>query len=245
MPKNPALDAAHNTFNTARSNADVTNLAALELQDASISLNKADTAFSNGEDEATVNQIAYLATQQTNIAQEVAKRKTAELVVANATASRNEVRLGARDAELSRNQALIAEQQRQLDALNAKKTDRGMVITLSDVLFNVDKAQLKSGGVRNVQKLADFLSQYPAYTVSVEGHTDSTGSDEHNQGLSERRAYSVQAALVNDGIGRNRVATNGYGEGSPIASNGNAAGRQLNRRVEIILSDANGVVAPR
>jgi outer membrane protein OmpA-like peptidoglycan-associated protein len=120
-----------------------------------------------------------------------------------------------------------------------------MVITLSDVLFNVDKAQLKSGGVRTVQKLADFLSQYPQYKVSVEGHTDSTGSDEHNQDLSERRAYSVQSALVNDGIGGDRVSTQGYGESSPIDSNDDAGSRQLNRRVEIVLSDENGNITQR
>ncbi|ASF47310.1 OmpA family protein [Methylovulum psychrotolerans] len=242
---NPALDAAHSNFNTARSDADVTSLAALELQTAGESLTKADTAFANDEDAGTVNQLAYLTTQQVNIAQEVANRKTAELVVTNAAANRNAVRLDARTAEIDRDHALIAEQQRQLDALNAKKTDRGMVITLSDVLFNVDKAQLKSGGVRNVQKLADFLSQYPNYKVSVEGHTDSTGSDEHNQDLSERRADSVQSALLNDGIGGERISTHGYGEGSPIASNDDAGSRQLNRRVEIILSDANGNITQR
>jgi outer membrane protein OmpA-like peptidoglycan-associated protein len=245
VPQNAALDAADSHFNAARSNPEVTNQAALELQEANVTLEKADTALANNEEEYIVNQLAYLGNQQTSIAEQVAKRKTAELAVTNASANRNEVRLGARDAELTRDHALIAEQQRQLDELNAKKTDRGMVITLSDVLFNVDKAQLKSGGVRTVQKLADFLSQYPEYKVSVEGHTDSTGSDEHNQDLSERRAYSVQSALVNDGIGGDRVSTHGYGESSPIASNDDAGSRQLNRRVEIVLSDANGNITQR
>ncbi len=245
LPQNASLAAAHSHYNTARSNPDITNLAALELQEASVLLNKADKALSNNEDEGNINQLAYLATQQVSIAQQVAKRKTAELVVANASASRNEVRLDARTAEVGRNRDVIAEQQRQLDELNAKKTDRGMVITLSDVLFNVDQAQLKSAGVHNVQKLANFLTQYPEYRVSIEGHTDSTGGEEHNQGLSERRAHSVKSALINDGISSNRIATEGYGEGSPIASNDDASSRQLNRRVEIILSDANGNIAPR
>ncbi len=245
MPQNAALDAADDHFNAARSNAEVSNLAALELQEANVTLEKADEALANNEEESTVNQLAYLGNQQVGIAEQVAKRKTAELVVTNASANRNEARLGARDAELIRDHALIAEQQRQLDELNAKKTDRGLVITLSDVLFNVDKAQLKSGGGRTVQKLAAFLAQYPEYKVSIEGHTDSTGSDGHNQDLSERRAYSVQAALVNDGISGDRVATHGYGESSPIASNDDASSRQLNRRVEIILSDANGNITQR
>ncbi len=245
VPQNSALIEAHSRYSNAQSSPEVTNLAALELQDAGVSLQKADAALSKDDNVETVNQLAYIATQQVGIAQEVAKRKTAELAVTNAEAKRNEVRLDARTAETVRDHALIAEQQRQLDELNAKKTDRGMVITLSDVLFNVDKAQLKSSGVRTVQKLADFLSQYPEYKVSVEGHTDSTGSDEHNQDLSERRAGSVQSALINDGIGSDRIAAEGYGEGSPIASNDDAGSRQLNRRVEIILSDANGKIAPR
>ncbi|MDO9105936.1 MAG: OmpA family protein [Methylovulum sp.] len=248
IPQNPALIDAHSRYNSAQSDPNVTNLAALELKDASDSLNKADTALGKDESVETVNHLAYLATQQVGIAQEIAKRKTAELAVTNADAKRNEVRLDARTAEadaananVARDQVLIA----QLEALNAQKTDRGMVITLGDVLFNTGKAQLKSGGVRNVQKLADFLNQYPQYKVLVEGHTDSVGSEDFNQELSERRADAVQTALMQMNIGSDRVAMRGYGEGFPVASNENAGGRQLNRRVEIILSDANGNIVPR
>src|SRR5450756_2479229 len=86
-----------------------------------------------------------------------------------------------------------------LKELNAKKTERGLVITLGDVLFSTNKAHLKSGGIRNVQKLADFLNQYPQRKVLVEGYTDSTGSDSLNQALSERRANAVRTALVDAG----------------------------------------------
>jgi len=251
-PPNPALTEAHSRFNSARSNADITSLAPLELQDASNSLTKADLAFSKNEHDVSVNQLSYIASQQVGIAEETAKRKMAEVVVNNASANRNEVRLEARTAEVDaananavKDRALIAKQEAELAALNAKKTERGMVITLGDVLFNTGKSQLKSGGVRNVQKLADYLSQYPEYKVLVEGHTDSVGSDENNQELSEQRAASVQSALFSDGISSDRVATRGYGEGFPVASNDNAASRQLNRRVEIVLSDSSGNIAPR
>ncbi len=133
----------------------------------------------------------------------------------------------------------------ELLALNAQKTDRGMVITLGDVLFNTDQAQLKPDGTRNVQKLGDFLIKYPQDRVSVEGHTDSVGSNSYNQDLSDRRAYSVRTALTDMGISIDRVATHGYGEEFPVASNNNAESRQLNRRVEIILSDADGKITPR
>jgi outer membrane protein OmpA-like peptidoglycan-associated protein len=120
-----------------------------------------------------------------------------------------------------------------------------MMITLGDVLFSTNNSQLKSGGMRNVQKLADFLTQYPQYKVSVEGHTDSQGSDEHNQELSDRRADAVQTALQEMAVSPDHISARGYGEGFPIASNDNTGGRQLNRRVEIVLSDENGNITPR
>ena len=247
MP-NPSLTEAHSNFNNARTNPDITTLAPLELKDASDTLNKADTAFSEDEDADTVNHLAYVATQQVSIAQQTAAQKKAEAAVAASAAKRTQVQLDARTAEadsananVARDQVLIA----QLKALNAQKTERGMVITLGDVLFSTNKAQLKSGGMRNVQKLADFLTQYPQYKVSIEGHTDSQGRDEYNQELSDRRADAVKQALIDMSINNDRVSTRGYGEGFPVASNDNAAGRQLNRRVEIILSDENGNIAPR
>ena len=272
-PKNSSLTEAHSSYDSARSNPQVTNLAALELKQAGDSLNKADDALSKRESTDTVNQLAYIAKQQVAIAQETAKRKTAELAVTNASAKRDQVRLEARTAEADaakqqvaimqgtadqqtaalaaaganaeRDQALIAQQEMQLKELNAKKTERGLVITLGDVLFSTNKAQLKSGGMRNVQKLADFLKQYPQHKVLVEGYTDSTGSNSLNQELSDRRANAVRTALINMGISSDRVTTRGYGEAFPVAGNDTAASRQLNRRVEIILSDENGNIAPR
>ena len=97
-----------------------------------------------------------------------------------------------------------------------------MVITLGDVLFRTDKAILESGGVHNVQKLADFLNQYPKIRVLIEGHTDSTGSAGHNQPLSEQRANAVRIALSDMGIGNDRISTRGYGEKYPVAGNNTA-----------------------
>lgn len=258
-PKNSSLSEAHNSYNSAFTNPQVTTLAALELKEAGDSLNKADDALSKGESTATVNQLAYIASQKVAIAQETAKSKAAELAVTNASAKRDQIRLEARTAEVNqqaaalaaasakaeRDQALITQQEMQLKELNAKKTKRGLVITLGDVLFGTNKAQLKSGGMRNMQKLADFLRQYPQQKVLVEGYTDSTGSDSLNQKLSDRRANAVRTALIDMGISSDRVTTRGYGEEFPVASNDTASSRQLNRRVEIILSDENGNIAPR
>ncbi|OGS97559.1 MAG: flagellar motor protein MotB [Gallionellales bacterium RBG_16_56_9] len=272
-PLNPSLTAAHSSYDSARSNPEVTTLAALELKEAGDTLTKADEAFSKGQGTATVDHLAYIANQQVGIAQETAKRKTAELAVTNAGAKRTEVRLEARTAEADaakrqaaisqetvdqqaaelaaasanaeRDQALIAQQEAQLRELDAKKTARGMVITLGDVLFRTNKAQLESGGMRNVQKLADFLNRYPQHRVLVEGFTDSTGSDSYNQELSDRRANAVRMALINMGVSSDRVTTRGYGEAFPVGGNDTAAGRQSNRRVEIIISDSKGNIAPR
>jgi len=203
------------------------------------------------------------ARRQAAIAQQTADQQAAALAAANAQAQRDEALIAARQAEadearrqaeLARQsaeqqaaayQARIAEQEQQLKELDAKQTPRGMVITLGDVLFAVNKAQLSAGGVRNVQKLADFLNQYPQRKVLIEGHTDSTGSRSINQPLSERRADAVRSALVGMGIGGDRIETRGYAETYPVASNNTAAGRQLNRRVEIILSDDSGNIVPR
>ncbi|PKO73685.1 MAG: flagellar motor protein MotB [Betaproteobacteria bacterium HGW-Betaproteobacteria-17] len=213
------------------------------------------------------------ARRQAAIAQQTAEQQAAALAAASAQAQRDEALIAARQAELEaarqqaliaqqaaeqkaaaleaaraqaeRDQAMIAQQEQQLRELDAKQTDRGMVITLGDVLFSVNKAELSPGGVRNVQKLADFLNQYPQRKVLIEGHTDSTGRRSINQPLSERRADAVRTALVGMGISSDRIQTRGYADTYPVASNNTAAGRQLNRRVEIILSDDSGNIVPR
>jgi len=279
-PQNDALTAAHSSYDSARSNPQITNLAALELKEAGDSLNKADEAMSKGQGTDTVNHLSYIANQKVGIAQETAKRKTSELAVTNAASKRDQVRLEARtaeadaskqkvaamqenanwqdanlaaasaelaaaDADALRDQEIIAQQEMQLKELNARKTERGMVITLGDVLFSINKSQLQSGGIRNMQKLADFLKRYPKQKVMVEGFTDSTGSDSYNQDLSERRANAVRIALIDMGTSSDRITTRGYGETFPVASNDTAVSRQLNRRVEIIISDGKGNIAPR
>ncbi|SFE12029.1 OmpA family protein [Nitrosomonas sp. Nm166] len=236
-PQHPSLTEAHRNYNNALMNPQVTEMAALELEEANKFLNRADLALKKGKD-AKVDHLAYMANQQVAIAQETAKAKVAESKVANANAERDRVLLEARTAEAD-------EARRQLEELKAKKTERGLVITLSDILFRTNMAQLETGGMRTVQKLADFLKQYPQRTVLIEGHTDSTGSHNYNQELSDRRAYAVQRALINNGVSSDRITSRGYGETFPVASNDTFEGRQLNRRVEVILSEDGGSVIPR
>jgi outer membrane protein OmpA-like peptidoglycan-associated protein len=130
--------------------------------------------------------------------------------------------------------------ERELEDLEARDTDRGLVLTLGDVLFDNGTATLAAGAQPAIDRLAQFMRDYPERSVRIEGHTDSAGSAAANQSLSERRAQAVRAALVTRGLEAERIATLGYGEARPIAGNDTPNGRQQNRRVEIVLSDMRG-----
>lgn len=163
-----------------------------------------------------------------------------------ARSDRNAARLDAqnarRDAERSRRDGVAARSesaalQQEIDALNAKATDRGLVMILGDVLFQTGQSRLKGGSTNHLNQLAIFLNTYPDRTVIIEGHTDSVGSNAANQALSQRRANAVHAFLTHKGIDRGRLSATGLGENSPIADNDTALGRQQNRRVEVIISN--------
>lgn len=144
------------------------------------------------------------------------------------------------EAELARREAQalkaqVADLQSELSDLETRETERGVVVTVGDVLFEVNKADLKAGAIRNLDTLVEFLQGYPDRKIRVEGHTDSTGAADYNLGLSQRRAESVRDLLLDRGIGPSRITTEGLGEEYPVASNNSGAGRQQNRRVEIIL----------
>lgn len=140
-----------------------------------------------------------------------------------------------RDTEVARQQA--DDLRRQIVELNARETDRGLVMTLGDVLFETGSSDLKSGSINNLDKLATFLNRYNDRTVAIEGHTDNIGSTESNYSLSQRRADSVKSYLVSQEVRSTRLSTSGMGEGSPVSGNDTATGRQQNRRVEVIISN--------
>ena len=141
-------------------------------------------------------------------------------------------------AQLAANasQQQAQELQRQLEILQARPTDRGLVLTLGDTLFATGKSELKSGATVNLDRLTTFMNEYPQRTASIEGYTDSMGSDEMNQSLSQRRAEAVKGYLVGQGVSSARLSASGRGENSPVADNESAAGRQQNRRVEVVIS---------
>ncbi len=184
-------------------------------------------------------------TNEANAAQIRANAATLAAVVAQNDAAHAKQQTMLAQDDAANAQMRNAELEAQLADLAAKKTARGMVITMGDVLFGTDLSRLNSAGMATAQKLANILQANPQRNVLVEGFADSTGAADYNQALSERRASAVQMALQQYGIAPGRVAMRGYGESFPVAGNDTAASRQLNRRVEIVLSDAQGNVMAR
>lgn len=137
--------------------------------------------------------------------------------------------------ELVTKQAEIQKLEDQVAELQGRETERGLVVTLGDVLFETGKADLLAGAMRNIEAVAAFLHQNETRDVLVEGHTDNRGTEGYNLGLSQRRADAVRFALIKKGIASSRILARGFGESQPIASNSTASGRQQNRRVEITI----------
>ena len=171
------------------------------------------------------------------------ERRAAEAAKAAADAAR-----AAAEAQSQQAQATVAQSERekaelrerlreQLNViLETRETARGLIVNLSDVLFDTASANLKPGAREKLARIAGILLSHPGLEVDVEGHTDSVGAEGYNQHLSERRADSVRVYLVRQGIAPTAVATSGFGEDQPVASNTTAAGRQQNRRVELVVS---------
>ncbi|KQY11795.1 flagellar motor protein MotB [Massilia sp. Root133] len=215
---------------------------------------------------ATAQEVAKTKSAEAEVANAARERDRVQLEARTAEADRAKRDAAAAQAQAAAAQAQAQDAQAQAAAaqqqaaqqadraarleallveLHAQKTERGMVVTIGDVLFATDRAELNANGMATVKKLAEIMTQNPDRTVMVEGFTDSTGTAAHNKDLSERRAASVAQALVGLGVPRERIGMRGYGEAFPVASNDTAANRQLNRRVEIVLSNAGAPIPPR
>ena len=243
---NPALENARTAVRSAEADPNVGKSAALDLQAAKSELQDAESAAMK-HDEAGIAQPAYLAAQTARLAQLNASAKADDARVAAGQTERDRIQLNARTAEvdsakLARDQAKqkASALQSEVDALNAKPTDRGLVLTLGDVLFDTGKAGLNPGASRNLDHLVQFLTEHDDRRVEIDGYTDSVGTDSFNLDLSQRRADTVKAVLVSRGIDSSRIVSRGYGKEFEVASNSEASGRQLNRRVEIVIGGENG-----
>jgi len=250
----PKLAAAQAIYSQAQNDPAMnsSSVAQKNLYLAGETLKKAEKA----ESAEQMDHYAYLAEQQTREALEMAKRKAAEQNIEKFSKEKTEVVMQAREKEIARAKAeaearareaearareaemaleRVRQLEKQLTELQAKQTDRGLVLTLGDVLFETGKATLLGGAMRNLDKLAQFLKDNPKKQILIEGHTDSVGSESFNMELSRNRAAAVRNALSNRGIAMSRMETEGFGKSRPVSSNDTAAGRQQNRRVEIII----------
>lgn len=238
----PELDAARASVAQVESSPRA-GVAPQYIADARQSLDRANQLASKGGDLDDIKYQAEIANKNAQIANEKILATLAREEVEKGKAKRQEVLLEAREREARRQamQARAAEDrakslEAELKDLQAKKTDRGMVLALGDVLFETNKSTLKPGAYETIDRIAEVLKESPDRKVRIEGHTDSTGPDEYNMQLSEQRAMAVQAALMQRGVSGSQISSAGRGEAFPVASNDTAAGRQQNRRVEMIFA---------
>lgn len=264
---NEALESARSIVQAAEADPNAAKYAAVDLQTAKSDLAVADAAYQR-RDEPGIAQPAYLAAQNARLAQLRGAAKADDARVAAGQAERDSIVLAARtnqvdsanrakdaanratsdanratdDAKVARDKATenAARLQAEVDALKAKPTDRGLVLTLGDVLFETGSSTLSSGAGRNMDRLIQFLTEHPERMVQIDGFTDSVGTDSYNQDLSQHRADAVRYQLVSRGISSTRIGTQGYGKAYPVASNSESSGRQLNRRVEVVIGADNG-----
>lgn len=182
------------------------------------------------DDKELGKHLVFMADRRVDIAHAQAQGRLLEDQRKSLSAQRETERLDSRTHEADELRKQIAE-------LNAKATDRGLVVTIGDLLFETGKSDLKGGSASQLSKLSAFLNKNQDRTVTIEGHTDSIGGEEYNQGLSQRRADSVKSFLTSQGIASSRLESTGKGKSSPISSNDSSTGRQQNRRVEVIISN--------
>ena len=233
-PENPQLLQARSQFTSLQQKPASNTLAAVETRAASTALDRANQVSLHSRTDPQVNQLAYIATQKIAVAEQTIVGRQADAQLDGIQARRTQVQLDVRTAQL-----------KALQALNAKPSERGQVVTFGDVLFDTGRADLKPDSQRDFQGLADFLAQNPERQIRVEGFTDSTGGEGFNQSLSDRRAEAVARGLERLGVARERVTVMGYGKQYPVADNTSAQSRQLNRRVEVIVSNDASVVNAR
>lgn len=267
-PENSAaLEQARTAVSQAEADPNVTRYAPTELDRArKLLVNAEGAAKAKGAKDKSASHYAYLATQMARISQQRAQEQVATARVKAGETERQKILLNARENEVdqaraqaqqARSEAQSAQAQVQqvqaesqrlaalLENMQASQTSRGIVLTLDDVLFDTGKARLKPGAERSIEQIAAFLSENPERRVQIEGFTDSQGTDDFNLELSQSRADAVAMAIIQRGVDAQRVRALGYGEGFPVASNSDAGSRQLNRRVEIIVSNGSADIPGR
>ena len=268
------LTALQDQYSSMSSEAYIKEYAPLALKDAEDAISKVKKAEQSHEEKSTVEHYQYIAQKKLDVAMELAKQKRAEAKIEKAELNRKDALLTSKTQKLEEANAKVdvmserlsvAEQEKK-DAMEAARemeakanemakklknisvstTERGLVITMGNILFDVNQANLKSETQNTVARIAELLKEYPDRNVMIEGFTDSSGTDSYNKDLSERRAEQVKFLLSSNGVASNRLNSIGYGESYPAASNETNQGRQKNRRVELVIANTDmDAVQPR
>lgn len=236
-----ALKSAQSAYIALKKDDRVVNNAPMELFKAGKIFQMSQVAKT--PDEAA--HIAYMLNKQVEVANEIAQTKVLEERIiklkerktqALLSEKENQILLMKKEAEKARLEAQLSRDKLlAFQELNAQQTNRGLVLTLGDVLFETGKSNLLAGSMLAIEKLAEFLEDNVERMVLIEGHTDNVGSATYNLDLSLRRSGAVQEALIQKGISSERLFVKGYGEAYPVATNDESGGRQRNRRVEIVI----------
>ncbi|MDA7087846.1 OmpA family protein [Pseudomonas sp. SA3-5] len=237
---NEALEAARSSFQAVRENSDVLRSAPKDVIRAGESLARADRLSSYWGSTDDVSHYAYLSLRYSEIAEQNSVLSLNQDRAAKLELDRQRLQLALREAKLLSVQEQSNWLEEQILSLTAGETERGLVMTLGDVLFDAGQAELKASANRTVLKLVQFLQLNPRRVVRIEGYSDSRGDKLENLKLSRARAQTVADVLVDLGVDTARIEVQGHGESFPVAENASARGRAQNRRVEIVFSDELG-----
>ncbi|MGE8362035.1 OmpA family protein [Pseudomonas sp.] len=235
-----ALESARNQFQTVKEDPSVLRSAPKDVIRAGESLARADRLSSYWGSASDVGHYAYLSQRYSEIAAEKSSLQVNQERAAKLELERQRLQLALREAKLLSVQEQSNWLEEQMVSLATTETERGLVMTLGDVLFDTGHADLKASANRTVLKLVQFLQLNPRRVVRIEGYSDSSGDKQENQALSRARAQTVADVLVDLGIDAKRIEVQGYGERFSVAENASEKGRAQNRRVEIVFSDEQG-----
>ena len=235
-----ALQQAGADFQKVKEDSNVLRIAPKDVIRAGESLARADRLSTYWGSGADVVHYAYLSKRYSEIAREHTNQALNEEQAAKLELERQRLQLALRESKLLSVQQQGKWLEEQIVALATTQTDRGLVMTLGDVLFDTGEAELKNSANRVVLKIVQFLQLNPKRVVRIEGYTDSTGGKQENLKLSRDRAQSVADVLVDLGVDEKRIQVEGYGDQFPVDANASERGRAQNRRVEIVFSDEKG-----
>ena len=209
-----------------------------DITRAELELAAADRQLSDGQDIVEVQHSAYLAGRYADLVTAQADNMRAQETISQAADRRQTLLLESREAELAVAESQSESLATELQQLKSEQTERGMLLTLSDVLFDTGTIKLSPSAGQSLDQMADFLKESDSSEFIVEGHTDSSGSESYNMELSQLRADLVRSALVGRGVEASRISAVGKGENFPLVPNDTPSGRLQNRRIEVILPDS-------